>query len=207
MRRSSIVLVSAAIAVLGSSVSQASVSTSTAAQQAFFTSGSVSTMTGSITYWLNLYNEVGASSLGQVVTPGTRFEAAGWVAVCDLVWNCSYQNFATQTVSPTAFSMDPAGNSGTFRACLLPSSGPCKAFDITMTRPNFTQPSCGTLCVYPNAWFDPTTGTAGGNVFAFAGVYRQGYTVSGVLGGTPPIVTSGGMQTYSFNIAENSTAD
>lgn len=205
MRRS-IIFAIAAVAALSALPVRAGVNTTTALQQTFYVSGGVYTVNGFTAAGLNLRNEVGASSVGAVVTPGARFEADAYTQSCTVTWVCTYTSFATQTISPTAFSMDPAGNSGTFRACLLPTSGPCKAFDVTMTRPGYVAAVCGTACVSPNAWYDPTTGTVGGNAFALAGVTRQGYVVGGVFAGGPPLVLTSAMTTYTFDLVNTDTA-
>lgn len=187
-------------AVLGGGPARAAVTTSTVVQQNFVVNAGLYHPNGYKAVYLNLIIEAGAASVGTAVTPGLRFEAGGYVQDCDIMWNCSAWQFSPQTVNPTAFSMDPAGNSGTFRACLLPTSGPCRQFDLVMTRPGYVGTACMGVCVYPNAWYDPTTSTAGGNAFAIAGVSRQGYIVSGVAAGGAPLVFLYSMSTYFFGL-------
>jgi hypothetical protein len=195
--------------ILGSLVvgapAHATLATNTSVQQTFFGSLSQNTPTGYVSGNFSAFIEIGVGSLGQVVAPVTRFEATGSANSCDLAWNCTSHSFPLQVINPTAYSMDAAGNSGTFKACLVPTSGPCVQFDLTITRPTWLSPQCAPVCVYPNAWYDPTTGTVGGNVFALASIYRTGYRLSGVFAGKTITPSTNGFTQYSFGLQHTST--
>lgn len=206
MRRS-IILVLTAIAAFSVVPAHAGLNTSTALQQSFYVQAGGYHPNGYTGVFLYLLNEVAITTVGTAAAPGVRFEASGGVQECDLTWVCTNQSFAPQTVNPTAFTMDPAGNSGTFRACLLPTSGPCKTFDVTMTRPGYTAVLCGGICLSESAWYDPTTQTIGGNAFAQAGVYRQNYVVAGVFAGGAPRAYANTFSAYNFALITYDTAN
>lgn len=203
MRRLVICSMVVSVLVVGAPA-QATLTASTGLAQSLFAGIGISTPTGAIGGNLYARIEVGANSVGTAATPNIRFEASGSTYQCDLAWNCVSRSFPTQVINPTAFSMDPAGNSGTFRACLVPTSGPCAAFDLTFTRPGAPFTLCVPACAYPNAWYDPTTSTVGGGLFALAGVQRSGYQINGVWADSLPIQTSG-MNIYSFELMHAST--
>lgn len=185
----------------------AATTTRSGIEQRFFVGGGVSHPLGFFGLQLALSAEVTLATIGTSVVPKVRFEASGSTQDCDLSWACTYASFPTQVIDPSAFSMDAAGNSGTFRACLLPTSGPCKVFDVQMVRPTSTYAQCIPVCVNPNAWYDPTTNTVGANVWTMNGFYRQGYEVRGVFAGSMPLVIpANGFAIYNFAILSDSAS-
>lgn len=119
------------------------------------------------------------------VTPAATYEASMYRRDCEN-YVCTTVNAPTQPVQPTALSVDPLGNSGTFRATLQSDVGPV-AVDVTFTRPEMIG-YCG-ACFTPNAWFDPTTNTVGASVQSYAAVYRTRYAVSARLNNAPVVLS------------------
>lgn len=187
----------------------AATTTRSGVEQRFSVSGGVYHPLGFVGVQLALSAEVTLATIGTSVVPKVRFEASGSTQDCDLSWTCNSASFPTQVIDPSAFSMDPAGNSGTFRACLLPTSGPCRVFDVQMVRPTSTYAQCIPACVNPNAWYDPTTNTVGANVWTMNGFYRQGYEVRGVFAGSIPLVmpSNSGFAYYNFAILSDSASN
>lgn len=111
-----------------------------------------------------------------------------------------YASYSRQTVSPTAFQMDAAGNTATLQACLLPDGGgACHTFSIRLSQPAATVPEH----TPPNAWVDPVAQQA--HADTSAKVSRHGYQASGTAGlvGIPSV---GDYSTYQ-GVRATATAD
>lgn len=209
MRRS-IFIALATIAALSVAPARAGVTTSGTIAQTYFVFGNEIHPNGYRYVQLSLVAAVDVGTVGAVVTPGSRFQAYASTQDCDLSYNCTFVGYPQQVVAPLAFNMDPAGNSGTFRAMLAPSSGPARQFDITITRPGYLTPGCnlGLLpCLGVSPWFDPTTTTVGGTVTAFDAIQRDRYLTVGNFGGmTATLLPASAMSSYSFSFSETAEA-
>lgn len=188
----------------------AAVTTSANAVQSYFVGGGYSHANGYTSVYLSVVTSATLNTVGTVPSPLTRLEATAYITDCDLAWVCTDGYFLNQTVNPLAFTMDPAGNSGTFKALLTPTSGSPRAFDVSITRPGGTSAGCqltAVPCVNPNAWYDPTTSTAGADLFVYDGFQRSGYLTSGIFGGVSAAFSPQNSQSYyGFSIYENAAA-
>lgn len=142
-------------------------------------------------------NVAGGTYDGNTFTPAANFKASATDYSCDQNWTCTSDGFGQQQVSPTSLQVDPAGNSIRFTGCLNPSSGgACRNFDITAVRPKYLY-QCLT-CSVPDAWFDPTSNQTGLIVYAYAGLSRSGYTISGTFNGSAmPVINGFGQDTFN----------
>lgn len=141
----------------------------------------------------------GATTVSTSAAPSTSYRATAYHSVCD--WNanvCTSQFFNWQTISLTGLTMDPAANSATVDACLLPSNGGnCVDFDLVFSRPETL--SSGFLC-YPtvvcgvNAWWEPDGSAAHAGLNTQLGIIRTGYTVSGTFAGAPYVAPVNGLE-------------
>jgi hypothetical protein len=128
--------------------------------------------------------DVDAVSDDAEATPSAQFVAEGFI-VEEVQTPCcttTFDGILPQIVSPTAMSMDPLGNSATFTGMLTGTQG-SYAFDLSLTGP--TAMGYGPWCQLPcvNAYFDPSTETAGARHLQGVGLSRSGYTVTGVFAG------------------------
>jgi hypothetical protein len=134
-----------------------------------------------------VYREVKAVGTDASVTPSVVVKAASGSVLCDED-GCDGESFPLQNVAATAFSLDPLGNAPRFTECLAPTSGPCKQFDLTLSKPDTLQISgCSSLPACANAWHDPGDGSS--EASAGLGLFRWGYDVAGTWAGstfTPP---------------------
>ncbi|MFN2613871.1 MAG: hypothetical protein ABR552_03520 [Actinomycetota bacterium] len=150
---------------------------------------------------IQLYTNVVASQNGTSVTPTADLIGNAFYSVCTFspAYYCTTNDlFPTQVVSPTALSIAPLGNSAHLTACLTPTSGPCKTFDLTLSQPQ----SLGVQtclppinCALPNAWVDTATNKAGASNYAFVGIARYPYSeVTGTFDGVAYVPSTYGGQ-------------
>ena len=156
-----------------------------------------------VTYqgYLNIYTTAGETSTGPAVSPVATFQASGDIFAYNYQTNVATQfNFPNQTVSPTALTMDPAGNSATITACLTASQGgPCHQFTLSMTKPQSLNVGlCPLVLCLPNAYVTPDGSSAGGSAYEGVGINRAGYTISGLFDGAA-IPAAYGLYGYSYN--------
>lgn len=161
---------------------------------------------------VGITNVIGAVATNGSPTPSTSFLAAGSGGTCTYVpfFNCTYwYTNGVQVVSPTALSMDPAGNSATLVVTLNDQNNQPHTFNVRVTKPQSLTILRPDLVYNPqlNVYVDPDTSVIGASAYTtpLLGIARGGYAVSGIVDGAPyvpaspncaPYCNSGGGNSY-----------
>lgn len=126
---------------------------------------------------LSIRNLASVDNISGTVTPTANFAAAAYHYECTFqpTFGCTSWNAPMQNVSATAFQMDPAGNSATFRATLTDTMSQQHAYNITLARPTSTSANYQLA----NVWVDGQSAKASAPYLTFA---RNGYIATGTVG-------------------------